>query len=139
MTNPWGFAGGLWDPTQLVKFGTRYYDPNLGRWTQQDPIAGSVSRPGSLNRYTYADCNPTNATDPTGKFCWQTAAAPLLLVAGIGLMLGATFVAPEAVAFALVVGETTFAITGATMSAVGALGLFTGLGVEAWGFLTCGG
>ena len=89
--------------------------------------------------YIYAECNPTNATDPTGKFCWQTAAAPLLLVAGIGLMLGATFVAPEAVAFALVVGETTFAITGATMSAVGALGLFAGLGVEAWGVLTCGG
>jgi RHS repeat-associated protein len=32
-----GFAGGYDNTTSgLVKFGTRYYDPTIGRWTQQD-------------------------------------------------------------------------------------------------------
>src|SRR5205814_982976 len=29
--NPWGYAGGMRDSTGLIKFGMRYYDPNLGR------------------------------------------------------------------------------------------------------------
>lgn len=36
--NPYTYASGQAQPTGLVKFGTRYYDPALGRWTQQDPI-----------------------------------------------------------------------------------------------------
>jgi RHS repeat-associated protein len=48
--NPWGFGSGYLDPTGLVKFGTRYYDPNLGRWTQRDPIGGSIRAPSTLNR-----------------------------------------------------------------------------------------
>jgi RHS repeat-associated protein len=35
VANPWGYASGYLDTTGLIKFGTRYYDPNLGRWTQQ--------------------------------------------------------------------------------------------------------
>jgi hypothetical protein len=34
-----------------IKFGTRYYNPQLGRWTQQDPVAGSLGNPDSLNKY----------------------------------------------------------------------------------------
>lgn len=30
----------------LTKFGVRYYDPSLGRWTQQDPVGVSL---GALN------------------------------------------------------------------------------------------
>jgi RHS repeat-associated protein len=46
-TNPWKFAAGYLDSsTGLYKFGTRYYDPTLGRWTQQDPVGGSL---GDLN------------------------------------------------------------------------------------------
>src|SRR5690606_364912 len=36
---PFGFAGGLYDPdTGLVRFGARDYDPEVGRWTSKDPI-----------------------------------------------------------------------------------------------------
>ncbi len=53
--------------TGLVKFGTRYYNPNLGRWTQQDPVAGSLGNPDSLNRYLYAKDDPVSVVDPSGK------------------------------------------------------------------------
>jgi RHS repeat-associated protein len=36
---PFGFAGGLYDPlTGLVRFGARDYDSETGRWTMKDPI-----------------------------------------------------------------------------------------------------
>ncbi len=36
---PFGFAGGLYDPdTGLVRFGTRDYDSETGRWAAKDPI-----------------------------------------------------------------------------------------------------
>lgn len=45
-TSLWQYAGGYRDVnTGLYKFGERYYDPTLGRWTQQDPIGGSLMPP----------------------------------------------------------------------------------------------
>jgi RHS repeat-associated protein len=58
--NPWQFAGGYVDAsTGFEKFGTRYYDPSLGRWTQQDPKL-------SANPYWYANDDPANLVDPSG-------------------------------------------------------------------------
>ncbi|MFL5666281.1 MAG: RHS repeat-associated core domain-containing protein, partial [Ktedonobacteraceae bacterium] len=68
LNNPWKFAAGYLDSsTSLYKFGTRYYDPTLGRWTQQDPVGGSLGDLNSANRYTYAGDDPVNAVDPSGK------------------------------------------------------------------------
>src|SRR5690606_23135875 len=37
---PFGFAGGFYDAdTQLVRFGARDYDPEVGRFTTRDPLA----------------------------------------------------------------------------------------------------
>lgn len=55
-----GYAGGLEDPSGLVKFGARYYDPTTARFTQMDP-AGEENNP-----YAYALNNPINYIDPTG-------------------------------------------------------------------------
>ncbi len=56
--NPYGFQGGYLDSTTgMVKFGQRYYDPTVGRWTQLDPEGGG---------YTYAVNDPVSATDITG-------------------------------------------------------------------------
>jgi RHS repeat-associated protein len=58
-TDPFRYKGGYEDSTGLYKFGTRYYNPGLGSWTQQDSVPGG-------NRYAYADDNPVNEVDPSG-------------------------------------------------------------------------
>ncbi len=68
VANPWRFAGGYFDSnTGLYKFGTRYYDSAIGRWSQQDPLRGQLKDPTSLNRYVYASDDPVNVTDPSGR------------------------------------------------------------------------
>jgi RHS repeat-associated protein len=65
--NPFRFASGYFDSaTGLLKFGTRYYDPSLGRWTQRDPIGGSIASPGAVDRYVYVGDSPVNLTDESG-------------------------------------------------------------------------
>lgn len=59
VANPWGYAGGYTDSTGLVKFGARYYDPAIARWTQLDALTVP-------NRYVYAGCDPINSSDPSG-------------------------------------------------------------------------
>jgi RHS repeat-associated protein len=66
--NPWGYAGGYTDATTgLVKFGIRYDDARVGRWTQATPIGGSLQEATKANPYVYADNDPINETDPSGK------------------------------------------------------------------------
>jgi RHS repeat-associated protein len=63
---PFGFAGGLYDPdTGLVRFGARDYDPETGRWTAQDPIDFAA---GDSNLYGYVLGDPINLVDPSGLY-----------------------------------------------------------------------
>lgn len=67
-TNPWRYATGYNDTaTGLTKLGARYYNPTLGRFTQQDISAGIITDPTSLNRFAYTGDNPINLNDPTGR------------------------------------------------------------------------
>ena len=62
---PFGYAGGLYDrDLELVRFGARDYDPELGRWTAKDPSGFSSKR---TNFYSYAANNPTLYTDSSGN------------------------------------------------------------------------
>ena len=67
VSNPFKYAAGYLDASGYYQFGDRYYDPTLGRWTQQDPVGGSLFDLNSGNRYTYVDDNPVNKVDPSGK------------------------------------------------------------------------
>lgn len=65
---PFGFAGGLFDPeTGLVRFGLRDYDAETGRWTAKDPI---LFEGGDSNLYAYVGSDPVNFIDPTGEFAF---------------------------------------------------------------------
>ena len=62
---PFGFAGGLYDPvTKLVHFGARDYDPEIGRWLQKDPL---LFGGGDTNLYAYVGGDPINYVDPAGQ------------------------------------------------------------------------
>jgi RHS repeat-associated protein len=52
--------------TNLIKFGTRYYMPEISRWTQPDPVT-TIADPMTLDRYLYVQDNPTTFTDPSGR------------------------------------------------------------------------
>lgn len=61
---PFGFAGGLYDPhTKLIRFGARDYDAETGRFTTKDPRSISLT---NTNLYTYALGDPVNRVDTTG-------------------------------------------------------------------------
>ena len=54
--------------TGLIQFGARYYDPDIGRFITADPVLGSLSNPGSLNRWAYCLNDPVNRVDLNGAF-----------------------------------------------------------------------
>jgi hypothetical protein len=46
----------------------RYYVNRLGRFSGPDPMAGSMIKPQSLNRYSYVANDPINYQDASGQF-----------------------------------------------------------------------
>ena len=65
-------------PTKLYYFGARYYDPELGRFTTQDPVL-------SVNQYIYANNNPNKYIDPDGRFIIPGAILGMAVGAVVGL------------------------------------------------------
>lgn len=61
--NHYRFSSKEWDSNSgMYYFGYRFYDPNLQRWLNQDPI-GEL---GGLNLYDYVGNNPVNWIDSLG-------------------------------------------------------------------------
>lgn len=91
--NPIQYASGRTDPdTALTRFGTRWYQPEHGRWTQPDP----TGQPNGPNRYLYVGSSPTNRIDPTGLFGISFGGCSILCVSvnydsadGFGASFGA--------------------------------------------------
>jgi len=68
MDEKFGFTGKEEDSqTGLYYFGSRYYDPEIGRFIQEDNYWGKASSPQSQNRYAYCSNNPLKYVDPTGN------------------------------------------------------------------------
>src|SRR3989338_9170553 len=60
------YTGKQQDNTGLYYYGARYYDANLGRFTQLDPILSADDSP-----YVYVKNNPLKFVDPTGMQAGQ--------------------------------------------------------------------
>lgn len=62
--HPFRFQGGVGDDaTGLVRYGSRDYDPTLGRFTTADPILFAGQQP---NLYEFVGSDPVNSADPSG-------------------------------------------------------------------------
>jgi RHS repeat-associated protein len=73
LENPFTYTGRFWDAgAGLYHYRARAYDPESGRFLQQDPIF-------SVNPYPYAGGNPANFVDPFGL-----SAAPEKIPVGKG-------------------------------------------------------
>jgi RHS repeat-associated protein len=82
--DPYGNTVGIWGPyanvnryryasreylplSGLYYFGARYYDPNLQRFLNRDPLGEA----GGFNLYGYVGNNPINVLDPLGFCPWS--------------------------------------------------------------------
>ena len=61
----------LQEDTDWYDFGARFYDPSIGRWTTQDPLADFA--PG-ISPYNYCLNNPVSFVDPDGLWPWDDPA-----------------------------------------------------------------
>jgi RHS repeat-associated protein len=128
-TNPafavsFGFAGGLHDrDTDLVRFGFRDYDPDVGRWTAKDPI---LFAGGDVDLYGYCLNDPINWVDPDGLILpGPTGALGGAIVGGIsGAITGAIVAGKEVGWKGAVLGAVGGGVAGVASGFVG--GLVTG-------------
>jgi len=128
--NPYRYASGYTDTTGLIKYGARYYNPTIGRFTQPDPSGQET------NNYAYAGDNPITTTDPTGLCSWFAIYCPDPLdlpsysgkqLAGCAAGAGGTYLAGQGLLSALGAG----AAAGSGLGPVGATG-----GAFVFGLLT---
>ncbi|MFE6799894.1 RHS repeat-associated core domain-containing protein [Paenibacillus chitinolyticus] len=65
--NHFRYSGEYWDNTTKLQYlRARWYDPNLGRFINEDTYEGQLDNPLSLNLYTYVSNNPLTRIDPSG-------------------------------------------------------------------------
>jgi RHS repeat-associated protein len=64
ITNAFGYTGREPEEAGLIYYRARYYDPSIGRFTQQDPACLK----DGINTYSYVRNNPLSLIDPSGKF-----------------------------------------------------------------------
>ncbi len=135
-TNAWRFASGYYNvSTGLYKFGIRYYDPAIGRWTQRDPVGGSLQETTKVNPYVYTD-DPVNQTDPSGAGCGLDTLLNVISLGGI-VTSGLGLVASSASLLAttpagMVAGAAALTLDAPTILLI-ATSVFLGASIAAFG------
>lgn len=65
---PFKYSGEMTDNTTSLQYlRSRWYDPSIGRFINEDAYKGQIDNPLSLNLYTYVENNPLIYSDPTGR------------------------------------------------------------------------
>ncbi len=72
ISQPFQYTGEQRDgETGFMYLRARMYDPGMGRFMGRDPLLGMIGSPLTLNRYSYIENDPVNATDPSGLSRWE--------------------------------------------------------------------
>ncbi len=69
----------------------RYYDQGVGRFTQMDTFIGDNQDPVTLHKYLYANVDPINNIDPSGKFSIGSVMSALNTAATLANIATTTF------------------------------------------------
>jgi RHS repeat-associated protein len=78
--NNYLYRGEQFDPDLgLYYLRARYYNPITGRFMSRDSEEGKPSDPKSLHKYLYADGDPVNLSDPSGRDAVETGLTFALL------------------------------------------------------------
>jgi RHS repeat-associated protein len=89
--NNYRYAGEQFDPnSNFYYLRARYYNQATGRFNTTDPLEGSINSPLSLHRYLYADSDPVNKIDPSGRepISLATVAIVLGIIGLVSLGIG---------------------------------------------------
>ncbi len=82
--NNYLYAGQQYDPDLGLYYNrARYFNPSIGRFQTSDPFEGIKDDPPSLHKYLYANSDPVNRSDPSGK----SAIVNTLTAVAIGLTI----------------------------------------------------
>ncbi|MFT8889680.1 MAG: glycoside hydrolase domain-containing protein [Ethanoligenens sp.] len=82
----------------------RFYVTSIQRFANADTLIGTVQNSSSLNRYAYANDNPINNVDPSGKF------VQILIGAAIGALIGGGLDAASQIATNVIEHKTWYNI-----------------------------
>jgi len=132
--NPYRYAGGYTDTTTgLIKFGARYYNPTLGRWTQLDSLTSLLDFTNG-NRYAYAGDDPINNSDPSGHCIFGHVDGPDSACRGSNVKHDIVYASEYGGGEAVLAAAGTVAVCGATAGvgcalAAGAVGGAIGGGI----------
>ena len=124
--NPYRYASGYTDNTGLIKYGARYYNPTLGRFTQPDPSGQEA------NRYAYAGNQPITNTDPSGLMNWAEGIAVGIVGAVVGVASAGILLPEVAVLTAVEVGAAATAGAGIGVAAGGYTSTIIDGGQDHW-------
>ncbi len=74
------YQGQQQDPeSNLYYLRARYYDTTTGRFISKDPVEGTLGNTQSQNGYNYANDNPVNLSDPSGRIVYNNSDQTILV------------------------------------------------------------